>query len=293
MKISKHWSRYDINIIYKNDFPEQLSKIKNCPEKLYYRGVWDNKIFDKSLAVVGSRKMTRYGQAVIEKFVPELVANKFCLISGFMYGVDSEVHRKCIEFEGITVAVLGGGVNEPLIPENDELYGDILQTGGLVISEYEPDFKPTLWSFPQRNRIVSGLSTKGVLVIEAGLKSGSLITARIAKEQGRLVYAVPGQIMNGNSLGTNWLIAENQAKIVNNIEDITQKREVYKQDDLFTNSLTVEETKIVEILKLEPLSIDEIARKLALNIGEVSVKISMMSLNGIVNEDNGKIYLIS
>jgi DNA processing protein len=233
--------------------------------------------------------MTKYGETVVEKFVPELVANRFCLISGFMYGIDSAVHRTCVEYGGITVAVLGSGLDEPSVPENDDLYTKILVSGGLVISEYEKEFKPTLWSFPQRNRIVSGLSTKGILVIEAGMKSGSLVTARIAKEQGKKVYAIPGQIINGNSEGTNWLIAENQAKMILSVEEITNQREVFKQEDLFENC-DEQEKGILNLIKLEPLTIDELARKLEIDIGNLSVKISMMSLSGKLIEFNGKIY---
>jgi DNA processing protein len=281
------WNKYKIQVIYKIDFPEQIKHIKNCPEKLYYRGEWNNAIFDKSMAIVGSRKMTKYGESVIDKFVPELVANKLTIISGFMYGVDTAAHRKCVEFGGVTIAVLGGGLDNPSVPENDDLYSDILNSGGLMISEYEPDFKPTLWSFPQRNRIVSGLTTKGVLVVEAGLKSGSLITARIAKEQGKKVFAVPGPIINGNSQGTNWLIAENQAKIVTSVTELTNKNVIVKQENLFTDQT---EKKIVEFIKLEPLTIDELSRKLNLGVGDLLVKISLMSMSGIIVESNGKIY---
>jgi len=291
MNKTKHWKEYKIQEIEKSDFPDQLKSIKNSPKRLYYRGVWDNRIFEKSMAIVGSRRMTKYGQGVIEKFVPELVANNICLISGFMYGVDSEVHRMCIDNGGITVAVLGGGLDEPSVPENDQLYTDILNNNGLVISEYEHDFKPTLWSFPQRNRIVSGLATGGVLVIEAGIKSGSLITARIGGEQGKKIFAIPGPIIMGNSAGTNWLIAENKAKMVTSVEDLTNRKEKYHQDDFFIKNMDLVEKYIYELLKIESLSIDELSRKLHIEIGVLSVKMSMMSLNGWLTELNGKFYV--
>ncbi|MCX6726402.1 MAG: DNA-processing protein DprA [Candidatus Shapirobacteria bacterium] len=287
----KTWNKYKINQITKADFPEQLKKIKNCPERLFYRGEWDNKIFDKSLAIVGSRRITRYGQAVVEKFMPDLVADKITVISGFMYGIDSEAHRKCLELGGITVAVLGGGLDILTPSENDDLYTKILENGGLVISEYEADFKPTLWSFPQRNRIVSGLSTKGILVVEAGMKSGSLITARIGLEQKKMIYAVPGPINSLSSMGTNWLIKEKWAEILTDIESITKRKSVMVQEQLWDDNLPPLQKKIYNLLKTEPMSVDEICRKTGIRVTEINLAVTMMSLNNLVAEFNGKIGL--
>jgi len=284
------WKKWPIKIIYKNNFPKQLKEIKNCPEKLFYRGEWDNSIFEKSLAIVGSRRMSRYGQEVIGKFMPHFVLGNIIVISGFMYGIDTESHQKCLEFGGRTVAVLGGGLNILTPPENDTLYTKILENNGLVISEYESDFQPTLWSFPQRNRIVSGLSTVGILVVEAGVKSGSLITARIAREQGKKVFAIPGQINNSIATGTNYLIKNNLAKMVTEVEDIVVNSQVISQDNLFVSSDPIER-EILNGLRIEPLSIDEICTKNNINITQANSKITIMSLNNLVFEENGKIYL--
>jgi len=286
----KKWRDWPIKIIKKIDFPKQLKAIKNCPEKLYYRGNWDNKIFEKSLAIVGSRRMSRYGQEVVTKFMPELVANKITVISGFMYGVDSESHRKCVELGGKTVAVLGGGLDVLTPSENGNLYGDILDRGGLVISEYEANFQPTLWSFPLRNRIVAGLTTLGVLVIEAGMKSGSLITARIGREQGKKVYVIPGQITSPIAEGTNYLIKNNLGQIITEIGDITNNKIINLQETLFEGTDKLE-NKIIQLLKIEPLSIDELCLKLDNNIVELNTKITLMSLSNLVFEENGKVYL--
>jgi len=126
------WKKWPVKIIEKKDFPKQLKEIKNVPEKLYYRGEWNNQIFEKSLAVVGSRRMSRYGKEVINQFMPELVAKNITIISGFMYGVDTESHLACLEFGGKTVAVLGGGLNVLTPVENDNLYTKILKNAGLV-----------------------------------------------------------------------------------------------------------------------------------------------------------------
>lgn len=286
----KDWKKYPINIIEKKDFPGHLKAIKNCPEKLYYRGIWDNKIFEKSLAVVGSRRMSRYGQEIVAKFVPEFVANNITIISGFMYGIDTESHKKCLEFDGKTVAVLGGGLDILVPPENGDLYSEILEKGGLIISEYVPDFQPTLWSFPQRNRIVSGLSTLGILVVEAGMKSGSLVTARIGREQGKIIYAVPGQLTSSTAEGTNYLIKENFGQIITSAVDITQNSAINFQEILFESTDPLE-NEIIQLLKIEALTIDELCLKLDNGVIELNTKISIMSLNNLVFEENGKIFL--
>jgi len=286
----KKWKSYPIKIIEKKDFPRQLKEIKNCPNKLFYRGNWDNNLFKKSLAVVGSRRMSHYGREVIAKFMPELVANRITIISGFMYGIDTESHKKCLEFGGKTVAILGGGLDIMTPAENDNLYTEILENDGLIISEYKADFQPTLWSFPQRNRIVSGLSSLGVLVVEAGIKSGSLITARIGREQGKNIFAVPGQIVSSTAEGTNYLIKNHLGEMVISAEEITKNRKVEIQETIFEGSDKLENS-IIQLLKIEALSIDEICLKINLSIQETNTKISLMSLNNLIFEENGKIYL--
>jgi DNA processing protein len=288
------WKKWPIKIIKidDNEYPENLKRIKSCPKILYYRGNWNNELFGKTLAIVGSRRMTRYGREILTKFMPDIVANKITIISGFVYGIDSEAHRLCMELGGKTIAVLGGGLDFLSPTENDQLYCDILKSGGLVISEYEADFMPTLWSFPQRNRIVAALSTEGILVVEAGLKSGSLITARLGKKQGKTIYAIPGPITAGTSQGTNWLIKSENAKMVTEINDLLTGDEITKaiQINLFDN-LDEMEKEILSFLKNEELSIDELSRKTNKTIAEITTKITLMSMRGLVEEEGGKVYL--
>lgn len=257
-------------------------------KKIFYRGNWNKKLFDKSITIVGSRRMSRYGVDVIDKVVPELVGNGMTIISGFMYGVDTQAHRTCLEMGGTTVAVLGSGLNSLTPIENDDLYTDILNKGGLVMSEYEPEFKATVWSFPQRDRILAGLSTMGVLVVEAGMKSGSLITARIAKENSVKIWAVPGPITSSVSEGTNWLIAEGWGDIVTSAEIITKKKMV--QESLLESDIPTEQKQIMDLLKIEALSIDELARKTGKGVSELGITISMMSLTDLVKEEGGKVF---
>ncbi len=258
-------------------------------DKLFYRGEWNEELFKKTLVVVGSRRMTRYGREMVAKFMPDFVANEFTIISGFMYGVDTEAHRQCIEMGGKTIAVLGSGLNYLTTIDNDGLYTKILESGGLVISEYEPEFKATVWTFPQRNKIVARLATEGILVVEAGLKSGSLITARLGKEMNKAVYALPGPINSISSEGCNWLIKTGAAKIVTEIGDIIGG--VVKQDKLFEIDLTNEENIIYQLLKAEPMTVDEIAKTMDRTVVDISSLITTMSMKNLVNEEMGKVYL--
>lgn len=288
------WKKWPIKIIEKKDFPEGLKKISGCPEKLYYRGEWNEEIFKKTLAVVGSRAMSRYGREIINKFMPELVGQKITIISGFMYGVDSEAHKSCLDLGGKTVAVLGCGLDMLYPPENDKLYSQILEKNGLIISEYEPDFKATVWSFPQRNRIVSALSTMGVLIIEAGLKSGSLITAKLALKQKKNIFAIPGQIGSKTAEGTNWLIQSGGAKMTTCVGDILgNSNHCPDQQNLFKDysDLSDLEKKIIDILENEEMTVDELVIKTKSSISEISTTISMMLMRDLIVQENDKIYL--
>jgi len=288
------FSNWPINTIEIDDenYPSSLKKIKNPPKKLYYRGSFNKNIFEKCIAVVGSRKNTKYGQSVVETLVPKLVNEKITIVSGFMFGIDSLAHQSCIEYGGKTIAVLGNGLNIIYPSSNDKLYKQILDSGGLIISEYEPDFKPVLWSFPQRNRIVAGLANLGILVVEAGEKSGSLITARIGMEERRKIYCVPGPINSNVSIGTNQLIKEGLAKMVTTGQDIIKgQKDKHSQMNLFAQ-LDTEEKNIVSVLGREAMTADELGKSLEVEISSLLTRLSMMEMQGIVEEQSGKYYLI-
>jgi len=288
------WDKYPITKITleHKDYPIILRELKNPPKVLFYRGNLNSKLFTKSIAVVGSRRITHYGKSVTEKLVGNLAAQKVTIISGFMYGVDTEAHWQSLQANGTTIAVLGNGLNIIYPPENEKLYQQILDHEGLIISEYEPNLQPHLWTFPQRNRIVAGLATLGVLVIEAGVKSGSLITARLARQQGKKVFAVPGPIISVNSVGTNNLIKNHQAKMVLGIEDILGKK--IETPSFFADQKLIGlEKTIFTALETEPLTPDELALLTGKNIIEVTQILSMMSLKNLVSESAGKYYLNS
>lgn len=288
------WKKWPIKEIVKKDFPKCLQEIRNCPEKLYYRGEWTNDLFKKVTAIVGSRQITKYGRNVVEKIMPEIVFQKSTVISGFMYGVDVQAHQKCLELGGKTIAVLGSGLDEYYPKENDKLYTEILKNNGLVISEYEADFKPTVWSFPQRNRIVSGLTNTSVVIIEAGIKSGSLITAKLALEQKRKILAVPGNINSKMSEGTNWLIKTGGAKILTQPLDIFEDRiAMPTQENLFKDygNLSDLERIIIDLLENEAMTSDELCQITKKNISEISITLSMMLMKDLLTEEDGKFYI--
>lgn len=288
------WKKWPIKEILKIDFPKCLQEIRNCPEKLYYRGEWKDDLFKKVTAIVGSRQITKYGRSVVEKIMPEIVFQKSIVISGFMYGVDTEAHQKCLELGGKTIAVLGSGLDEYYPKENDKLYTEILKNEGLVISEYEPDVKPTTWTFPQRNRIVSGLTNTSVVIVEAGIKSGSLITAKLALEQKRKILAVPGMINSKMSEGTNWLIKTGGAKILTQAIDIFEdKIAMPTQENLFKDysNLSDVERIIIDLLENEAMTSDELCQIIKKNISEISTTLSMMLMKDLLTEEDGKFYI--
>lgn len=289
----KKWSDWKIKTIDSTNvaFPKKLKKINKPVKKLFYRGKWEVGLFDKSLAIVGSRRNTRYGEYVVNNFVPNIVSEKITTISGFMYGIDSLVHTQTIECGGKTVAVLGSGLDILYPTRNDQLYSQILNSGGLVISEYEPTGKPALWTFPQRNRIVVGLASLGVLVVEAGLESGSLVTANIAINEKKKVFCVPGPINSNVSAGCNLWVKNNKATMVTNIDDILGKRHKSTNQACLFDDRGEMDKKILEILSSQALSMDELVLKTGIKLTELSVCMSVLEMDGLVEDVAGKYYL--
>ena len=204
------------------EFPGLLKEMSDCPKKLYCVGNTELLKSKKIISVVGSRNMSGYGKRVIGELVGGLVKDDWVIVSGMAYGVDSEVHWKCVQNKGKTIAVLASGADIATPKGNSEIYRNIVNNGGLVISEINFGEMPKSKNeFLKRNRIVAGIGI-GVVVIEGGGQSGSLVTARLAAEEGREVWAVPGRIFDENSMATNWLI-KNGATIVINTQEIGLK----------------------------------------------------------------------
>ena len=221
-KYEKYMQENNIELIhiYDKNYPEKLNKIYDKPIVLYIRG--DKTILNKfSLAVIGCREHTKYGEIVAKNIVDQIAKRKIITVSGLARGIDSIAHKETLKAQGKTIAVIGSGLDNIYPTENTNLANEIVKNGGVLVSEYIIGTKPQKMNFPARNRIISGLSN-GVVVIEAKKKSGTMLTVDFALEQGKEVFAVPGNILSKNSEGTNELIKQG-AKTVTKIEDILEE----------------------------------------------------------------------
>lgn len=286
----------DIN---NKNYPDLLRKINNPPQKLYVVG--DEKILNnKSIAIVGSRNCTEYGAREATKFSKSLTEQGLQIVSGLAIGIDSYAHMGCLEQNGKTIAVLGCGFNRLFPKENKGLFNRILESGGAVISEYSPSTEPSSDKFRKRNRIVSGLSI-AVLVIEAAYRSGTTITAGNAMEQGKIVFCIPNSLDNNKGVGTNELLKKG-ASLVTRVDDILEKCNIKKitvKENINNMGNIVISKKTSKIPKeyidiyntLEGISnINEICKKLKLSAGEVSSKLLLMEMEGLVKKTAGNEY---
>ncbi|HBM15882.1 MAG TPA: DNA-protecting protein DprA [Lentisphaeria bacterium] len=291
-----------ITTLIDENYPSQLKEIKDMPLCLYIRGEL-NADFNNTIAVVGSRKMTSYGREVCDFIVSGLSCAGWTIVSGLAMGIDGSAHQAVLDAKGATIGVLGGGLARFHPQEHVELARKMIESGGGVITEFPMEFSPNRRSFPMRNRIISGLS-RGVLVIEAGIQSGALITVDFALEQNRQVFAIPGRINNPSSQGCNKLI-KNGAKLVENIDDIfeefeflpgfvpfdkNQKTDSSSEKDFRNLSLSQNEVKILESLKLEEKRVDVIAAETALPIGCLLAVLQQMESRKIIKQLPGKLY---
>lgn len=275
-------------------FPALLKEIYSPPFILYFKGELDN-LTNQTIAVVGTRKMTEYGKIMTGKIVAELVAEKMIIISGLAFGVDAAAHIAALAANGITVAVLGSGLDrQNIYPSvNRPLAEEIIAKGGLLISEYPTGTMPLRHHFPTRNRLIAGLSL-GTLVVEAGESSGALITARFALEQNREVFAIPGNITSPMSNGANDLIKKG-AKLVacalDILEELNIKRltNVKKTKDVVPAS--PEEATILKFLRIEPLHINELVRRSALSITEINATLMMLEIKGQIKNIGNVTYV--
>jgi DNA processing protein len=275
-------------------YPLRLREIYDPPPLLYLRGKLREED-NLALSIVGSRKTSPYGRWITEKISQEIVRHGITIVSGMARGIDSVAHGSAILGGGRTLAVLGCGIDVIYPPENRTLFGQIIEHGA-VLSEFPMGSRPEGIHFPRRNRIISGLSI-GVVVVQASAKSGSLITAEYALEQGREVFAIPGNVGADGSRGTNRLIKEG-AKLVESSEDILE--EVLPRWKRMTESSIkvqrpgeglLEEEKIVcQLLSESPLHIDVIIRESRLDPGKVSGLLLEMELKGLITQWPGKCF---
>ncbi len=286
-------------------YPESLRQIDDAPVLIYMKGEIRDE--DKyAIGIVGSRNMTPYGKQMAETLSSELAKKGLTIVSGMARGIDTTAHRGALKMKGRSIAVLGCGIDQPYPPENIKLFEELCKNGA-VISECPLGAPPSKENFPKRNRLISGLSL-GVLVVEAAAGSGSLITANYALEQGKDIFAVPGNITSMYSVGTNSLIKKG-AKLVQNADDIMQELTPLLKGllrsgrtgemklpgmviDLAGLEINNEEKAICSVLSSEPRHIDIISRETGIAAQRLSGILLNLELKGIVKQAEGKKFLI-
>lgn len=275
-------------------FPRRLLEITDPPKKLYIEGTLSPEDY-KWLAVVGSRKFSSYGKEAVEMLIAGLSGYPVVIVSGLALGIDAIAHRSALRAKLPTVAVPGSGLDRSVLypSTNRGLADDILASKGALLSEFEPKFTATAWSFPQRNRILAGLSD-AVLVAEAEQKSGALITSKFATEYNRDVFTIPGSIFSTSSTGPHMLIKLGATPITTPADllealgfDITKRetRSARHYDDC-----TTEEKAVVALLQT-PLSRDDLLDQLDMPIGKANALLSLMEIKELIKESGGEIFL--
>ena len=273
-------------------YPEKLKQIENPPTRLYVLG--NTKILnEKGIAVVGSRTNTQYGEKMCKKFVKNLVEYNINIISGLALGIDSIAHKTCLKNSGKTIAVLPSGFKN-IYPEiNIQLAKEILNNGGVLVTEYDPNSKADSKKFKERNRIVAGLSI-GTLVIEAGYRSGTSITARHTKEQEKPVFCIPSSLENMKGKTTNELIQKG-AKLTTDISDIlnTYKNINFQKRQPINNNIDIpqELLKIYKEINNNPIGINELVRKTGLTISEINYKTMLLQIENKIIELPGQRFI--
>jgi DNA processing protein len=292
----REFSRLEEEVIHilteeEEGFPRLLREIPSAPIMLYVKG--EIRASDPCLGVVGSRKLSPYGQRAAEDFARGLSRQGLVLASGMAYGADTIIHRECLKEGRRTVAVLGSGLDEKSIyPSSNRALAREIAGCGCLVSEYPPGTPPLRQNFPARNRLISGLS-RGILVIEAGLTSGSLITARFALEQNREVFAVPGSIYAPGAEGTNNLIkmgAKPACKLSDILEEFNLKPQAAPTPQLVPE--TPEEELVLQHLSpTEPLHIDKLSIATGLRTAPLASILTLMEMKGMVQDVGGMRYI--
>jgi DNA processing protein len=287
---------YRIVTLSDRDYPPLLLQIPDPPPFLYVLGRLKNSV--NNIAVVGSRNATEYGISTTRRLCKDLALREMAIVSGMAMGIDSAAHRGALAGKGHTIAVLGSGLEMVYPAENRNLFHMIAEHGA-VISEFPLLTEPEPHNFPMRNRIISGISL-GTVVVEATKRSGSLITARLAAEQNREVFAVPGSIHSFKSTGTHTLIKQG-AKLVEHAQDIMEELsyiiEARHEKDKIGNGtmektprLSSEESLVFEAVDPYPAHIDDLARKLCMKPGKLSGILLQLELKGMVRQSPGKLF---
>ena len=295
-KIFEDVEKRGIKILTYDDerYPKLLKEISNPPMVLYYKGDLFSCNLDKTLAVVGSRHSSFNAKEGLKKIINGLNNTDVCIVSGLATGIDTVAHRLALDNGLKTIGVIASGFDFVYPTSNKQLYEEIMNGHGAIISEYYPTFEPLKFRFPQRNRIVSGLSY-GTLVAEAALKSGALITANLTLEQGRELMCMPGLVTNPNTEGIYKLL-KTGATMVTEAEDILNalnwiilKNNVSQNE---SEDLTIDEKKILYTIDIEPKGFDEIQRETKIKTDDLLVMLTGLELKGRVEQIVGDRYSI-
>ena len=287
--------RLEVITIKDERYPEQLKNIKNPPKQLYTEGNIEL-LKTNIISIIGSRSCSENGIKLAQQFSKGLVYQGITIASGMAIGIDTIAHQTTLEQRGKTIAVLGNGLEHIFPKENIELYQQIIENDGLVITEYSPQEQANSENFLERNRIVSGLAL-GILVVEAMYRSGTSVTARLAKQQGRKVFALPHEVSDKNGIGTNRLIQEG-AKIVTNIEDIIREFpflsyqippkekeiEIQEKRKICNNK---DYNEVYHLITQDPISLNEIYEKSTKSIAEISNILLMLELDEYIKKVAG------
>jgi len=283
------------------EYPELLKQIYDPPILFWIKG--DVHVLNEpGVAVVGTRNTSPYGRKIAEKFTAELAKKGLCIFSGLAHGIDAIAHQTALDHDGKTVAVLGSGIDNLYPKKNAGLANNIVRSGGAVISEYPLGTNPDAGNFPVRNRIVSGMSL-GVLVIESGVKGGSMITADLALDQNREVFAIPHPVVSPSGTGCNYLIKRGAAKLIQTVEDITEElpnilgeehaarsiqestKRNWRKEDLDDRSI-----QICELLEKKAYQVDDLSDKLGLDTSQLLVALLQLEMEDLVSQKAGKIF---
>lgn len=275
--------------VYSTDFPQSLKDIDNCPYVLFCKG--DVRLLtSQCLSVIGTRKVSTYGRKITQDFTAVLCED-FTIVSGLAYGVDSVAHNVTLDNDGKTIAVLGGGILNVYPSSNTQLAQCIVQKGGLVISEYGLHAPALNYHFPHRNRIVAGLS-KGLLVCQAPLKSGTLSTVELALQQGKDLFVVPGEVYDSGFAGSNWLIKSMQGACVTTPRDIEDYYGLNNKNNPCEDSfqLSINEQLVVNALSNGQCSLDKLVQFTQLSPSELNFLLANLELRSIIARLPGNVY---
>ncbi|MDZ7805769.1 MAG: DNA-processing protein DprA [Gracilimonas sp.] len=283
------------------EYPDLLKQIYDPPILFWIKGEAEV-LSNPGVAVVGTRNTSPYGRKMAKKFTGELADKDLCIFSGLAYGIDAIAHRTALDHNAKTVAVLGSGIDNLYPRENAGLANDIVKSGGAVITEYPLGTNPDAGNFPVRNRIVSGMSL-GVLVIESGIKGGSMITADLGLDQNREVFALPHPVVSPSGTGCNYLIKRGAAKLIQTVDDILDELPIgmdsdgnkssvqeNKKRDWRKEELDERSQKICETLEEKAYQVDVLSEKVGMDTSQLLVALLQLEMEGLVSQKAGKIF---